>query len=429
MIIDEKGQEIQTVHKGVTVTAHKQDGWGNLLTGLGKRGIDKTVHTYYQDYPQFADEELSAIYLGEGVGKKIITRAADDMTREWINIENDGDNKVENALITLQAQNKINYAIRMARLYRGSVALMVTNEGIATDLSNPIAKGAEVIGLKVYSAARIQLQDAFLNGDYKSNSVEDIELFPIRKQNGNVMYVHRSRLLIFKGEPAPDDCVGKLNREYKYWGVPVLQAIWSRLKNFGGMEQGLANVMMEFVVGKYTISNLVNILSQNDESALKMIYDRMDLINSSKSVLNSVLLGEGEKYERDTANIGGTADVMKLWMTTIAMVSDYPTALLWGQSPAGQNATGEFDIRSYYDMISTKQQTWLYYPMQRLVNTVASGLKLKTENYPIKFKPLWQLTEKEQADLQKTKAETYKLYIESGVYTPEEVRNEIEGEE
>ena len=79
-----------------------------------------------------------------------------------------------------------------------------------------------------------------------------------------------------------------------------------------------------------------------------------------------------------------------------------------------------YNLTNYYDKVSSLQDTWLIYPIQRLVDTIASYVKVS--NPIIEFNPLREATEREAAETRKLNTESDKMDIETGVYTPEEVR-------
>lgn len=405
---------------GVNVESKRTDGWANALMGLGKRGTDKTESTYYNVAPQFEDQELSEMYMGEGLGKRIIDLPAKDSVRAWIEVPADPEEAIINELNRLGAKQAFRKALSWARLYRGAVIVMMEKGG-RKDLSKPLSINPQsIMALRVYSAARIECTTSDIVDDPHSKYFDDIEVFTIRKRNGTPMKVHASRCLIFKGEEAPDETT--VDFKYKYWGIPVLMGIWDRLKNFGSIEKGIANLMLEFNIGKYTISNLASLLSQNTEDGLQQIYSRMEIINASKSLINSVLLGEGEEYTRDAASVSGVDAILDRFMIFLSAVSGIPVTRLWGRSPAGENATGESDMRQYYDDISAMQETQVEPPLNRLVTIIGGYLNVADTSFV--FNPLWQPTESEQAIIDKTNAETDQIYINTAVRTPEDVQNE-----
>jgi hypothetical protein len=91
------------------------------------------------------------------------------------------------------------------------------------------------------------------------------------------------------------------------------------------------------------------------------------------------------------------------------------------------NATGESDMRNYYDGVRSCQTSEAL-PMILRIARIIHEWKNIPEPY-IKFLPLETMNEKEQAALKKQEADTeaaeantYKLYIDMGVLEPYEVR-------
>lgn len=420
MIKDLNNPEANRTLQGVNIkpgSEVRRDSWSNALIGLGKRNIDKTMTTEFGTMTLFTDEELSEMYGGEGLGKRIIDLRPKDATRAWINIPSDPDDIILKELKRLDAKATFKKALSWARLYRGAI-IVIIEEG-ATDLTRPLPKKIRGIrGLRVYSAARIDLSESDIVTKARSPYFDEVELFPIRMRNGSPMYVHASRCLVFKGEEGPDE--GILDFKYKYWGLPIMMQIYDRLKNFGSVEQSIVNLMLEFNIGKYTLANLTQMLSSNDDATLQLIYDRMDIINASKSQINAVLLGEGEEYSRDSATVSGVDSILDRLMIFLSAAAGYPVTRLWGRSPAGENATGAFDMRQYYDDVSSDQELQLEQPLQKVVNIIGGYSKIK--NPDLVFNPLWQPTKEEQSKIDENNAKSDKIYIEAAVFSPEEIR-------
>ena len=416
MVIDQNNQHLEGRIGGVTVTTKRADGWMNALTGLGKKGVDKTESTEFGIPPQFTDDELSDLYEGEGMGARIIDLPAKDSVRAWISTPGDPTRKLLNELKRLKAPKMFKMALSYTRLYRGAIIVMV-EQGVV-DLSKPLQKNPKGLSsLRVYSAARIETNESDIVTDPRSKYFDEIEIYKVRMRNGGTIPVHASRCLIFKGFPAPDE--GRINFKYKYWGLPVMKRIYDRLKNWGSVEKSVVTIMLEFNIGKYGLSNLEQMLAQNDKESMDAIYNRIDIIQASKSIINAVLLGKDETYDRDTASVGGVKDIMEIMMISLSAVSEIPVTRLWGRSPAGENATGESDMRIYYDDISANQETDMEPPLQKLINVI--GVYLGISDTSFVFNPLWQPTEKEQAEIDKSKAETDQIYLNTGVRYAEEV--------
>lgn len=395
------------------------DGWKNIIAGLGKRFTDKTRHTQIGDYEMLIDENLTALWLGEGLGKKIVSSVADDMTRNWIEIQNDEKDEIQKELTRIEAETKVNEALKWMRLYRGSLIIVGVNDG--RELDQPLGTTFDKIEwLKVYAAPRVKIDQTHIVTDPESPYFEDVEIFPVQKLNGDIMNVHHSRCIVFKGDPTPNTHGQEIDFQNLYWGTSILQSIWERLKNLGAVEQGIANLMMEVIIGKYKLSGLADILAANNVEA---VYNRMEIINSSKSVINGVLLGENEDYVRDSANLSGIPDTMDRFMIMVSAVSEIPVTRLFGRSPAGENATGDADLRTYYDMVQSKQKTTLMPPLQLLVNMINKYTETAKEgDAVIEFNPVWVPTQKEMIEMRDKQSQTDERYVNMGVLDAEEIR-------
>lgn len=106
--------------------------------------------------------------------------------------------------------------------------------------------------------------------------------------------------------------------------------------------------------------------------------------------------------------------------------SRIPLVKMTGNQPMGLNASSDGEIRLYYDTITSFQHRVIRPNLTRVVNFEQCGLfgdvdpKLK-----FKFKSLYQMTPKEQADLEKAEAERDEKFIAMGALAPEEVRTRI----
>ncbi len=415
------------VKKGNTMSVNllRKDGWINLLAGLGKKS-DKTKHNDWGGYILFDDATLSNMYDGDGLTSNIVDVVPNDMTRNGWEIKNDHDNLIAKEQTRLNASSHFNTALKYARLYRGSVIVIVTKYGtLDTALTE---KSGPIIALRVYGADRMPIQSNNIVDNPKSKYFEEVELFPIYKRNGEEMKVHATRCLIFRGETCSDN--GELGLNYRYWGFSTIQKIWSRLSNYSTTERGIANLMLEFSVGKYKLSNLAQMLAQG-EDGIAACHNRIEIINASKSIINAVLLGENEEYTRETISVAGLADLVDRMQMNLSAVAKIPVSKLFGRSPAGMSATGEFDLRNYYDNASSAQETRMLFPLQYLTNYIGQyvypgGITAQdgnpAEEYTIEFNSLWEPTEKEQAEINKLNAETDNLNIVNQIYGPEEAR-------
>jgi hypothetical protein len=153
----------------------------------------------------------------------------------------------------------------------------------------------------------------------------------------------------------------------------------------------------------------------------------MDL---SRHVLHIKLLdADAEQYKKEASSVAGLPDLMDRFGIALAGVTGIPATKLLGQAPAGMNATGESDIRNWYDDLSADQEAILSPVYERLCYLVFKskdgGFKGKEpEGWTIKWNPLYELTAKEQAELYKATADADAAYISAGVLDPGTVHDQ-----
>mgnify|MGYP003947224089 FL=1 len=132
----------------------------------------------------------------------------------------------------------------------------------------------------------------------------------------------------------------------------------------------------------------------------------------------------GEDFERVATPMTGVSDMLTAgWQRLAAATSPrMPLTRLFGMSPGGLNATGESDMRNWYDQVKAFQTIDLSPRANRLVQLIARSLgEQEPERFSACFPSLWQMTPKEQAEIEKLAAEKDAIYITAAVLLPEEV--------
>ena len=399
------------------------DGWKSLMSGLGG-SHDKTTHLSASATVYLPDIELHSMYTGDGTSATIIDVVADDMTREGWEVPQDTDAALQKAQKALKVPQAINKALKWKRLYGGAIIVMdYANAGRLETPLNINSKKAPILrGLKVYAAPRIDLRDTDLNQDPESPYFEDVESFRIRKRLGGVDFmVHRSRCIVLKGKEIPDIMMDTGTVAQRYWGLSELQQGYDLLKIFGAFVQGIGVLGEEFSVAKLRLSNLEQLVAEGDFTSIRK---RMEIIAESKSLINAVLLGDSEEYSRDNIPFTGIPDVLDRFMMLVSGAFQIPVTKLFGRAAAGMNATGENDMRNYYDSIVSAQDQELepvLYPILQAIN-MGMGSPIPPEELSVKFNPVWAPTQAEETKMRKDQSDTDATYIDKGVLTPDEVR-------
>jgi hypothetical protein len=156
-------------------------------------------------------------------------------------------------------------------------------------------------------------------------------------------------------------------------------------------------------------------------------------MNASKSVINAVVMDSEDEMARDYSTVAGLPELIDRSMLGLSGTTGIPVTRLFGRSPAGLNATGENDLRNYYDLVEATQKNRLAPPIRRTVDLICAwkGIKKVPE---FTFNSLYQLSEEEKSKIAKTDMETRQIeatmnntYVSMGALDADEVRHDTLG--
>lgn len=233
--------------------------------------------------------------------------------------------------------------------------------------------------------------------------------------------VHASRIICFDGvEPTK-----RRRQTLQGWGDSVLQRVYVDLQQARGAYAAVAGLLHESSQGVFKMKDLMLMMAGDRDDTLKR---RMEAMDMARSVARAILIdADGESYERvEVGSLTGLVDAMDRFTNMVSASSEIPVTVLMGQAPAGLNATGESDIRSWYDAVQAEREAMLRSRVERMVKLLLRAKDGPTggeepPGWKVTFPPLWQPTPSEQADLRQKVAQTDQVYVTIGAITPEEV--------
>jgi len=389
----------------------RNDGFMNTVIGHGLKNKDPLANFQYGNGPILQDQDLANLY-GNALVRRIIDLPADESVKNWIKIEGDDeDEKVLQALDDLHAEESFANALRWSRLFGGSAILMTINDG--GTFEDPINESSitEIEQIKVYDKREVLFESLLFNDDPMRKSYGMPEWLLISPVRGTQFYVHRSRVLIFDGDPLP-------NREREQrngWGLSVMQGLFDAIRN-NDHSYALAILILERMGQSVTKFNGLLDKLMTDEGN-KQIADRLHLIDMARSVLNTVALDTEDEFELFNMNLSNVPEMLDRFGLNVSSLTGIPFTVLFGRSPAGMNATGESDNEIFYSMVKRQQKRKLKGNLDRLTKLQqlakrgpSGGRELK--NWCIEFLPLWMPSAKEKAETEKLEAEAKKLKAE-----------------
>lgn len=402
------------------ISTSNHDGIVNVLTNLNVNNRDRITGALFVAGNRLDQNTLENIYRYQGFGKRIVDLITNEMTRQWFEVSGDIEGNVLATLEEISAKEKITDLLRWARLYGGAIAIIGADDG--QELSQPLNEKniRSVEFIHVFDKNQISWSTTDLYNDPVNPKYGTPSLYTMTPYYGGIPFVvHETRTLRLDGEKLPNRQMIQNNG----WGDSVLQACYDELRGLLSAYKATSNIIEDFIQTILSVQNLGDMLAAGQDELIKK---RLNIIDLSRSVANTILLDADESYQKQASSVSGLDQLIDRFSTALCAVTGIPYTFLMGKSPAGLSATGDSDIRMFYDMIKSAQEDRLKPILERLVKLVILSKNtrlpdLDLENWKITFNPLWQETIHEKATLRKVVAETDQIYINTGVLDPAEV--------
>lgn len=443
--LNERGREILRRKNGA-VRPHREDGYVNLLNKYGTKQDNSEAYKFERE-PVIPDMQLTGLYEGNGLFSKIIDTPAEEALKHGfdLNLKSDEVNAfVEDALDDLEWEEKAATAIKWARLYGGALIVMLIDDGRGLEEPVDWEHIRSIDELRVYERSIVQPDSSSLyQQDYGGKGVGNRvskfgqpEYYYVSSIYGSFK-VHESRCLVFRNGVLPEQTS---NATYLFWGMPEYVRIRRALRETVTAHTDSVKLLERSVQAIYSMKGLASLLTTDDGE--NQVLKRLQLVDTSRGLLNSIAIdSEGEQYDFKTFQFSGVKDVIDATCNMLSALTNIPQTILFGRSPAGMNATGDSDFESYYNFVEKIQRLMLKRNLRTLLDVVfragiASGDVAEEPDYKLEFKPLWSLSDTEQAAVDQTKAQTAlvkaqtaQAYVDMQALDPTEVRRRLASDE
>jgi phage-related protein (TIGR01555 family) len=385
----------------------------NLVSGLGTPR-DKASHS------EFTRNDLGQSYLGilyrNWLFGKVVDIPADDMTRKWRTFKSpslsmDELEQIKQAEKTLDVRGTVNTALKWARLYGGSVIILGVNDMLGS-LEEPL----DLEKIKVGDLQSLVVLDRFDCTAYgvTQNKIGETFRLPEFYQLPAGARVHHSRIIRFDGYKLP----WMEFQRNQYWGGSICERVYDEILNVKTTTASISSMIFEASIDVVGVKNLFERIM--NKQSLDSVLKRFQIASLTKSINRTLIIDKDqEDFTKHTTNFSGLQPLVSEFLSVVAAAADIPATRMLGASAKGFSATGEGDLKNYYDMISSKQETDLSDPMAVLDDVmVRSTLGFIPDDFSFSWNPLWQTTEKERAEINKLNSDTDAVNLQNGVIQP-----------
>ena len=392
----------------------RQDRGGRYQT---QRNSSHPLSRYGSSY--LASREWGTLYYTEWSARKIIDIPVEDMLRNGWKYNGLNDQQAEDFtryLKSIRFFQQLTRSLKMERLLGGAVILMGIR-GEREDAAEPLKISTVDEGdlIFVNQVSRNYVHKVEYSLDIFDPKYNQIEYLYVRGQK-----IHRSRLLIFDGNPLSENerqDLGLYNLNQDGFGVSVLSPIWDDIVRATGTRQGA-----------YHLVNMASILMLKANNARDLQLTRAGLANQEilETVAEQMSMYRAAVLDMKdgdittlAASFGSVPELLLSFLQVLSAASDIPATRFLGQAPGGLNATGESDLENYYNMIDSRREDRLRPIIEQFIQVAGRSFfgpqMWESLNVSLEFPPLWNMSEKELADIRTADANTYGRLVDSGI--------------
>ena len=369
---------------------------------------------------KLSDKEITELYKTNRIFANIVDIPAEDMTREWVDIEGASDDLRKQILDKLNALNGQNVFQDMlvyeALRGDGLISIGAVQSGAFNTWDELLVEQlTDIEYLHAFSGVKVK----------KFETVDDV----FSKDYGRIQYfelagnpskrVHASRLLHYQTRKVEDEARG----------IPLIQSLYDPLLIFDNAAWSTGQILYSLLLKVLkTETDIEAVADKNDTTRAQI----MGQLEYEFNTMTLALIGKDDELEflSPGGAIGNALQYLYgfAW-DYLAGAARMPKAHILGQQQ-GTITGGQYDSLNYYARIAGMQENYLREHIERLINLlfwasdsgVGNGKIDPVGKYKMKFRPLWRLDSKTDAEIRKLIAETDNIYLTQQVVSPDEVK-------
>jgi phage-related protein (TIGR01555 family) len=370
------------------------------------------------------------MYRAHWEARKIVDIPAGDMTREGWEWTSSNTSPEQLEAITLNEgvvglPGSIHLALKYQRLYgAGLVYLGLKGENGETS-EEPVIDENISAGDLVYTKAipSFLVSSPIIDNDPLSQNYHNPEIYIIHGRP-----VHRSRFLVFSGDVVAEPFHGQasgfsLNTKLGF-GESALECLFGEIQDAQGSRQSVSHLLHKLSVAIIQKKGLRAKKATNRGG--EVIEEMSDAVQSMSNFRMLMLDAEDTVYNY-SSNANAGEGLIIAFLQVLSAASDIAATRFLNQAPGGLNSSGDSDIRNYYDRIKADQRNDLLPPLTRAGQIISRSLfGSEIPGLTVEFNPLWQMTEKEQAEIREINARTVNSMVTAGYVLEEDAQKEAE---
>lgn len=352
---------------------------------------------------------------------------AKEMTRKWIRLQAAGEEDktakiadIEAEMKRLGVQSIFRKAIEMDGFFgRAHIYMDFGYDNTSKELQFPLVLSPAKI--RPNSLRRLLVIEPIWTYPNEYNSNNPLNETFYKPQSWFVMgdIVHATRLLTIIGRPVPDI----LKPSYSFGGLSLSQMLKPYVDNWLRTRQSVANLVSSF--SKDGIKT--NMGADLNSKAMQNLQKRAQIYTAHKDNRGLMILDkDSEEFFNVSTPLSSLDALQAQSQEQMSSPCGIPLSILLGITPSGLNASTDGEVRTFYQLAEAQQQSSIAPALKYLIDVIQISLFGAVDpDITFMFIPLWSMSDKELAEIEKIQSETDVNYVGAGILDPIESRQRL----
>lgn len=369
-----------------------------------------------------------------GLVSACVETVADDMLREWIEIEGgeygDGDavseeiGRIEEAVDDFSLRKVFLEAAVTARYFGGCLIYIDTGTSDPETLKRPLnlSEKSGEIGIGKLKGFKVIEPINVFPGIYDSANPLAKDYFEPQSWWVLGREIHASRFI----KISTGDVPVLLRPSYNFFGIPTAQIIWDYVLHFQRDRTSNSRMLSkysDFVFKMAGLQETLTLPNGTEQLGRRIAVMARNRSNDGIAVIDK----DNEEIVKVESHLSGLTDITRQDLEIICAITRVPAVKILGISPAGFNATGEGDLRNYYDFVSSQQEKMLFDGLRAALRCIQLHIFGRIDkSVTCHFRELGGEDRQIESAIRKTNTDTLAALVMSEIITPEGARATIE---
>lgn len=354
-------------------------------------------------------------YASGGLYARAVDLPADKAVSRGVIIEGDKDGEIAAQFDRLGVLNAFADCLRWSMVVGGGALVLLTDD--SDDLAEPLNEDrlTEIVEIRSYPGSDFQPENEKYT-DPKSPKFGWPTKYRVTSQ-GVQFIIHESRIIPVTGGPLPHAAT---RSNVPWLGREEVSRGYRAICRYETSLDYSENILMRKQQAVYGMKGMADLLKNpafngKPNAGEQVIKSRINSVDAVRGVINTVAVDSEDTYTIIDNNLNGIKDVVGEMKSDVSAQFGIPVTIMFGESPGGQNSTGESDFEGWHEKVEGLQKR-LQKPLERMVSLIMLQDDVTPlEDWKIVWPPLESPNEQEQAEADAKHAATRKTEVEAVV--------------